>query len=293
MRIAVCVKQVLYTGGHFEIDPGTGLACQKNTAPIFTVSRADRGALEEALRLRGESGGEVIAITVGPPRAAEALHTCLAGGADRGIHLLQDESMNTDAYGTALALSRAIAGLGCHLILCGTRSPDEGSSQTPPTLAERLNLPQVTCVIKIDLDAGGEKVRVVRRLERGKREVVECLLPAVIAVESAIREPRYISVRAHREAGQKKEVDVRPAFDGANEESSLTRRVGLALPRPRPKKMEQMDAGMSASDRLKFIMSGGVVQKEQKEGGPLTGPPEKMAGQIVEILKREGVIKLP
>ena len=293
MRIGVCVKQVLYTGGAFEIDPESNLPYPKDVEPIYLTNRTDRSALEEALSLRKEYGGEVITITLGPASAAAAVYPCLAMGADRGIHILQDESGANDAYRTALGLSRAVAALGCELILCGNRSSDEGTWQVPPMIAELLNLPQVTSVIKLDVSPGQKRVRAVRRLERGRREVVECPLPAVIGVESAIREPRYISVRAQLASTQKQieTTSFSSLFKGAEEATPLTRVVRFTPPRPRPKKMTQPDEGMDVSDRINFILSGGMAKKEDSR--LIEGPPEKMAGQVIEILKREGAIKTP
>lgn len=293
MRIVVCAKQVLYAGGAFEIDPQTNRAYPKDTEPIHMTNRIDRSGLEEALRLKNEIGGEVISITFGPPGAAAAVYTCLASGADRGIHLIRDESIANDAFITALALSRAVADLGCDMIMCGTRSSDEGSWQVPPMMAELLSLPQVTSVIKMEVCAGGKKVRAVRRLERGKREVVECLLPAVIGVEAAIREPRYISVRAHL-AATRTEIETPPMkslLKGSEETTPLTRLVSFSPPRPRPKKLAQPDASMDVADRINFILSGGMAKKEDSK--LIDGPPEKMATQVIEILKREGAIKIP
>ena len=291
MRIIVCVKQVLYTGGAFEIDPEAKQAYPKNTEPIYMTNRIDRSALEEALSLRKEIGGDIVTITLGPDRAATVVSSCLASGADRAIHLISDDSKANDAYITALALSRAAAELGGDMILCGTRSSDEGSWQVPPMMAELLNLPQVTSVIKIEVSSGQKKVRAVRRLERGRREVVECPLPAVIGVEAAIREPRYISVRSHL-ISARSEIERRPMESlskGSEGMTPLTRLVGFSPPRPRPKKLAQPDASMDVADRINFILSGGLAKKEDSK--LIEGAPEKMAGEVIEVLKREGAIK--
>ena len=288
MKIAVCVKQVLYTGGPFEIDRQSGLACLKDTEPIYTTSVADRSMLEEALILRDEIGGEVIALTMGPAGAVAALHICLARGADRAIHLLDDESLTNDPYRTGWVLSRAIAEEGFDLILCGTKSPDEGSSQLPSILAELLVLPQVTGVIKMEVSASEKKVQAVRRLERGRRERVECPLPAVIGGEPGIREPGYVSVWAQREAMRRK-IETRPvaSFNMGCQAAPLTRVVDLTQPRPRVKKTPRPDAQMSAAQRINFILGGGMAKKEKAL--LLEGPLEKMVDQVLDTLEREGI----
>jgi len=292
MKIVVCVKQVTYPGVPFEIDEMTGSANQKEPVPVYAVNPADRCALEEAIKLRERFGGQVTVLTVGPQPAKQAIYNCLARGSDKGIHLLAENSIVSDYYTTALALSQAIVDLNATIVLCGARSLDEGSSQVPPALAELLGLPQVTEVIKLEVSADGKCARVVRRLERGNREIVECPLPAVIAMVTGINEPRYISVHSLRVASAREITTYDLGAGGltsdeGEEVQPLTRVLRATPPRIRPKRMISPDSSMSAADRLKFIMSGGI---EQKECDLLEEPVDELAQKVSRILQDEGLV---
>jgi electron transfer flavoprotein beta subunit len=290
VRIAVCVRRVPYLGTPFEIDKQSGLVRQKGTEAIFVTNPDDRSALEESLGLRDEICGEVVVITVGSVEAKKSLYTCLACGADKVIHVLDKDGRCGDAYTTALALSRILASLHCGLIMCGTRSSDEGNAQVPAAIAELLSLPHVTSVIKMEFNGKQQRIRAVRRLEHGRREVVECPLPAVVGVEAGIREPRYISVQAYQHAvGQ--EIETRPVaslFSNAQELEPFIRVTKLFEPRPRPKKMSAPDSSMSPTERFRFIMSGGIGQKDGNI--MMEGQIDKLVKQLIEVLRNQGAI---
>lgn len=288
MRIAVCLKQVLYTHLPFEIDP-QGMARQKGNAPVYRLNEADRAALEEAIHWRKMQGGsgEVVVLTVGPARSIMVLHLALAAGADRAVHLIEDDSQAIDAYLTALALSRVIRDLDCDMVLCGTRSEDEGSGQVPPILAELLDLPQLTCVIGFEIGGDGGTVKAIRGLERGRRQIVESALPAVIALEAAARQPRYVSQRALQMA-RTRAIDVQPLAGVLQDDCASVRTVRVAPPRPRAKKAAAPVSSLSAADRLSFVMQGGVTPRE--EGSLLEGEPDDLAEQLLQILSRAGLL---
>jgi len=292
MQIVVCVKQVTYPGVPFEIDEVAGSVNQKEPAPVYAVNPADRCALEEAIKLRERFGGQVTVLTAGPQRAKQAIYSCLARGADRGIHLLAENSIVSDYYTKAFALSKAINGLDAAVVLCGTRGLDEGSSQVPPALAELLGLPQVTGVVRFEVGADGKHARVMRRLERGKREIVECPLPAVIAVDTGINEPRYVSAHSLQVASAREILTYDLGASGLISDEGekvqpLTQVLRVTPHRIRPKRTIAPDSSMSAADRLKFIMSGGI---DQKEGQLLEGPVDELAQKVITSLQDEGLV---
>ena len=290
MKICVCVKWVLYTGIPFEIDEKYRVARQKNCEPIYTINRPDRCALESAIQLRNAIGGEIFAVTLGPPMANEALYTCLGRGADNGIHIIDGESKSQDSYLTALCLSRVIGTLNCHLILCGAGSCDSNNFQVPYFLGEMLDLPQISRVIKLEYDHEAMKVRATRSLRRGKREIVESSLPSVIGVEAAIAEPHYVSVNSKQIAAEKgiRSLSAVALFDEGVWPSPLVRKISQSLPRPRPKATAAPDFSASPAQRLQFIMTGGIQAKESAE--LLEGESEKTLEALIDTLKREKVI---
>ena len=167
MRVIVPIKQIL--------DP-TGFVVNRRRERIFInreeyiINPCDKNALEEALRLKDERGAEVIAISLGEPRADDALREALAMGADSAI-LLSDETLaQADISAAAKALAAAIERIGGYdLVLLGEGSADTSAGQMGPRLAEALGLPQVCSVYEFSVVDG--KVRAKRRWKDGYLEV--------------------------------------------------------------------------------------------------------------------------
>ena len=141
----------------------------------FEMNEPDAYALEEALRLREKHGGEVVACTAGPPRAAQVLREALARGADRAIHV-EDERLSSsreaDPFVVAGALADAVGEEKFDVLLTGLQSDDQGAAQTGVILAERLGLAHATIVMEVqagDPSAGSGQgvLRVKRELEGG------------------------------------------------------------------------------------------------------------------------------
>lgn len=184
MKIAVCIKQVPEVA-EIRFDPATKTIVREGVPNV--VNPFDRRALAEAIRLRELYGGEVVVITMGPPQAREALIECLAAGADRAIHLVDEAFAGSDTLATARALAMALGPERCDIIFCGKYSVDAETGQVGPELAEMLDWPQVTAVTKLELDAAGNVLRAERETDDGF-ETIECDLPVVLtAAERLIR----------------------------------------------------------------------------------------------------------
>ncbi|MFQ6081333.1 MAG: electron transfer flavoprotein subunit beta/FixA family protein [Candidatus Bathyarchaeia archaeon] len=206
-KILVCVKQALDVA-ELKIDSAT-------RRPITVgvprkISDFDKNALEEAVRLKEKVGGEVMVITVGPEEARMALREALAMGADRA-YLLSDPSFEgSDTLAVSYILAEAIKKVGeFDLILCGEASIDSFTAQVGPRLAERLNIPQITYVRKLDLN--GDTVVAERSLE-DCYERVKAKMPVLLTVTGEINEPRIPSLMAIMRAS-KKEITVWSAED--------------------------------------------------------------------------------
>jgi electron transfer flavoprotein alpha subunit len=139
----------------------------------------DAYAVAQAVRLREQHGGEVVAMTMGPPQAEEALRTTLALGADRCIHLSDRVFALADTLGTSRTLAIAIRKEGADLVLCGRKTLDSETWQVPPEVASFLELPHVTSVSSLDLD--GMTLRVRRLADEGE-ELCELELPALCSI---------------------------------------------------------------------------------------------------------------
>jgi electron transfer flavoprotein beta subunit len=157
------------------------------------INPFDENAIEAALQLREEHGGEVIVICMGPPQAEESLRQSIAMGADQAILLTDRRFALADTLATAYSLSTAIKKIGDYdLLLFGKQAIDGDTAQVGPGVAEMLELPQVTYVRKIQVADG--RVTAERVLE-DSYEVVQAQLPAVLTVVKEINEPRHASLR--------------------------------------------------------------------------------------------------
>ncbi|MBN1503688.1 MAG: electron transfer flavoprotein subunit beta/FixA family protein [Candidatus Eisenbacteria bacterium] len=195
MRIIVPIKQVPNTND-VKIDPKTGTLIREGVDSI--VNPEDLNAIEAALELRERLGGEVIALSMGPPQAADALKEVVAMGADEA-YLLTDRALaGADTLATAYCLSRAITKLGdFDLIVCGRQAIDGDTAQVGPQMAEFLKVPQVTYACKLDVVE--DSVVVERHLEDGF-ETVKARMPALVTVMREANRPRYPSMAGIRRA---------------------------------------------------------------------------------------------
>lgn len=212
MKIAVCVKQVAAIADEVEFDPD-----ERDVDRDF-VDRAlnewDTYALEEALRLRDERGGEVFALTVGDDESEEVLRRCAAMGADRVVRISSAALPGPDPIAIARALASVLAEERPDIVLCGAQSSDAVQGATASALAGVLGLPVVAVVRRIELSADGTSVVVDRELERGVVDVTEADLPAVLSVQTGINQPRYVTLRAIQEATARGLPVIEPAEAG-------------------------------------------------------------------------------
>ena len=202
MKVAVCVKHV----------PSGRLRLEDNRLVRDVpgeINDADKHAVEEALRVREAHGGEVVVVTVGPPAAGESLRTALAMGADRAVHVSDPAAAGSDLVATSAVLSHALRREQPDLVLFGQQTSDGVGGVVWPAVAERLGLPFVSQVTRLEVD--GERLRAGRQTESGD-DVVESPLPAVVSVSDAINEPRYTALKGMM-AAKKKPLDTLTASD--------------------------------------------------------------------------------
>ena len=196
MNIVVCIKQVPGTT-EIKIDPQTNTLVREGVESI--INPFDGYALEEAVRLRERCGGKVIAISMGPPQAEEALRETISLGADEAILLSDRAFAGSDTWATSYVLSKAIAKIADYdVIICGRQTLDGDTGQVGPELSEMLRIPFVAYVSKVNEIRDGY-MKVQRMVEEGY-EVIEMALPAVITVVKEINVPRLPSLRGSMKA---------------------------------------------------------------------------------------------
>src|SRR5213594_2548818 len=237
MKICVLVKEVPDAAVTKRINPSTGRldrSGEKNLNPY------DTHAIEAAMQIK-EGGAvqvdEIVAVTMGPESAVRALHKAVSLGADRSVHLTDSALEDSDVCATGYALAQVLKQEQPDLVLLGQQSDDGECYTMGAVIADHLQMPSLTQVIKIDTAEG--KLRCERQAEYGY-DTVEIELPAVISVGDAINEPRYPSLKAIMGA-KKKQLDKLSAADAqieasrVGEEGSRTKVLALNPPPPKEK----------------------------------------------------------
>jgi electron transfer flavoprotein beta subunit len=232
LKICVLVKEVPDAAVEKRMDPGTmrlDRSGEKNLNPF------DTHAIEAAMQIK--EGGtvqvdEIVAVTMGPDSAQRALHKAVSLGADRSVQLTDDTLAGSDVCASGYALAQVLKKESPDLVLLGQQSDDGECYTMGAVVADHLQMPSLTQVIKIDTVEG--KLTCERQAEYGY-DTVEVELPAVISVGDAINEPRYPSLKAIMGA-KKKQLDKLSAGDAGieadrvGENGSRTKVVGLNPP---------------------------------------------------------------
>jgi electron transfer flavoprotein alpha subunit len=200
LKMIVCIKQVPLLSA-LRFDPQTRRLVREGVP--LEVNELDVYALSEAVRLRTLYGGEVIAITMGPPQAHEALATALAIGADRAIHLSDRAFGGADTAATARTLALVIAREQPDLVFCGRHSIDAETSQVGPEIAEMLDIPQISAIQKIDIQLrnGKREVIATRETDEGT-EILAVPIPALVTAAERLNEGIWPDEQAIRDASQ-------------------------------------------------------------------------------------------
>jgi electron transfer flavoprotein beta subunit len=207
MEIVVLVKQVPDTESIIEIE-GDGISIKKQDIK-WVMNPYDEIAVEEALQVRDAQGGAVTIVSMGPQKTVETIRTALAMGADKGIHINDPAAEGSDALATAKILAAAVKEIPCDLIIAGHRAVDEDNYQVAAAVAELLNIPQISMVVKTEMLDG--KIKCHRTIEGGT-VVVEAGLPALMTTQRGLNEPRYASLPGIMKA-KKKPVEVKTVAD--------------------------------------------------------------------------------
>src|ERR1700694_3266406 len=195
MNVLVCVKQIPDPNVPGKLDPETKRLVREGVDVV--LDPGDEHAVEAGLQLVEKDGGEATIISMGPPRAMDAIRRALAMGGHRGILITDPGLENSDALSTARAIAGAIKGQTYDLIICGTESTDGSSGAVPAQLAELLGLPLLSFAKKLEVSDG--KAVIDRQTDEGY-DVVEAPLPAIVTVTGGINEARYPALRGIMQA---------------------------------------------------------------------------------------------
>jgi electron transfer flavoprotein beta subunit len=192
MHIVVCMKQVP-DSAQIRVHPVTNTIMRQGVPTI--INPYDLFAIEEALRLREQFGGEVTILTMGPPSAEDSLRKALSFGADRAILLTDRFFAGADTLATTYALAAAIRKISAEfgapdVVFTGKQTIDGDTAQVGPGVAKRLGYIQLTYVSRINsVDTEGRSIEVERRSEGGV-QTLRSKLPCLITILEGVNEIR-------------------------------------------------------------------------------------------------------
>ena len=258
MNIAVCVKQVIDTEAETKLDPSSWRLDRSVTS---ILNPYDEYAVEEALRIKEAHGGEVVAVCMGPQSATDAVRKALAMGADSGIIVSDPSLAGSDAQATAYVLAEALKTIECDLVIFGLRSTDSETGSVPSAVAERLGVPLLSALSKVEVN--GSDLTVHRETDQGYVSY-QCPTPAVLSVIKGINEPRYPSMKGIMGA-KKKPLETRDAaalsLDQAQVglEAAKTRVLSASVPEPRKAGVKVEDDGSGAAKIADFLAGAKLV----------------------------------
>ncbi len=253
MNSIVCIKRVPETAEATLKIADSGKKLEEENL-VFSINEADNYALEQALLLQEEFGGEVTIVSVGPEGTDEIIRMALAKGADRGIRITPENLVELDPHSVATLIIEEIKDLDYELIFTGCQASDDGFSQVGVTLAERLGIQHISMAVEMEPEEDSAQVN--RELEGGLMEKFKVEFPSVITIQTGINEPRYASILGIKRASSK-ELKVVDSVEIAGKKISLEK-----LYFPPPGKMAEI----------------------------FEGTPEETSKQTCEVLKTKGLL---
>jgi electron transfer flavoprotein beta subunit len=242
------------------------------------TSAADEAALEVALRLAAAAGDEVVAVSVGGTRADRGLRAALAVGATRAVRIDAPEAL----IGSAVALALAGVATGARWIVCGDVSADRGTGSVPAFLAAELDAAQALGLISVEAE-GGDRVRAIRRLDGGRREVLDVTPPAVLSVEGAVARLRRASLAAELDARHAR-IEIVPGPAGPVE---LAGHVAPYRPRARQRPAPVGDP----LARVRELTATGAGADRPSHAEVVTLDPPAAAARILAALRDWGYLE--
>lgn len=261
MEILVCVKRVPDTAeNEFELN-SEGNDLDRDDL-VYSVNEWDNYAVEEAIQIVDNAGGNVTVVTVGDDESEEVLRREMAMGANGGVLLTDDAFEGSDGKGIATILKAEIESGKYDLILTGAQA-DEGAGQVGGMLAAMLDYPYASLVNKIEIKDDAT-ITVGREIEGGNQEMNEISLPCVLSIQTGINEPRYVGIRGIRKVASV-EIPEKGAGDlgidaaTVGEAGAKTKRVDYFVP--------EMGAGAEMLEGSTEEIIEKLIEKLKAKGG--------------------------
>jgi electron transfer flavoprotein beta subunit len=262
LKIIVPVKQVPEVAD-VKVNPETGTLIRDGVPSI--LNPFDEYAVEAAIQLKEQHGGEVTIITMGPPQAVDVLYKALAMGGDKAIHMTDRDFAGADTWATSLTLAEQIKQIEYDLVICGKQAIDGDTAQVGPEVAELLGIPQICYVRHLEISEDGKFVIAHRETDEGY-EVVRAKLPVLLTATKGLNEPRLPNI------------------------------MGIMKAKKKPLEIVDAEKLGTPVDRLGLKGSPTTVRKvfppEKRKGGVRieADDPKEAAKQLVEYLAKKGAI---
>lgn len=256
MKIAVLVKQVPDTETKIQLNADkTGV---DQTGIKWIVNPYDELAIEAAIQLKEKVTGEVVIVSLGPPRALDAMRTALAMGADRGVRIETGEA-KWDSFTTATALAAVIKEEGVEVVFAGKQAIDDDAAQMPQLVAEALGWASVGLIEQFTLADDQKSATVTRPVSGSVKEVLQVPFPAVFGCEKGLNTPRYPSL------------------------------PGIMKAKTKPV-AEKKGAELIGGESIRIKTLSYSLPPERVAGKKVTGTAEELAETLVQYLKSDAKI---
>ncbi|WP_445548529.1 MULTISPECIES: electron transfer flavoprotein subunit beta/FixA family protein [unclassified Frankia] len=261
MNIVVTVKQVPDTWAEKKLDPVTRTIDRKSVDNV--INEMDEYGVEEALKIKEAHGGEVTVVTLGPQKAVETIRKALSMGADKAVHITDEQLAGSDALQTSAALAKVISTLSPDIVITAAEASDARGGVLGALLAEQLGLPQLTQARKVTVDPGAGTVRIERQADNGYA-LVEASIPAVVGVVEKINQPRYPSFKGIMAAKKKPLTTVSVADAGLDPATVGLANAGSAVVDAQPAPPRQTgtivkDEGDGGTKAAEFLVAQKLI----------------------------------
>ena len=294
MDALVLVKEITDTNVWIEIDPVSLQPDPKDL--VFEANPCDLAALGAAVNMiRAQRNGSVTALLLGPRRSEKTLRRCLDYGADRAIHLIYEKIEDVESHQVAGILSQSIQKLQLprDLIFAGHQGCECGWANgcIGVQLAAMMGLPHLSGISGVAWATESNALSVTCMEDFGTRTTWKCRPPLALIMHPETRPPEYPSLEVSLEAlnTRVEQVDLMSLDLEPSRIKTRTRHLGTFRPKPRPRKVFTPASSLSAAERIRAIMGGGLKQKQSEF---LEGSPEELAANIVDFLIEKKLISL-
>ena len=264
MNILVCVRRVPDTSENEINLNSTGTDIERKDL-VYSINEWDNYAVEEALQITAQTGGEVTVVTVGEDDDEEVLRREMAMGAKQGVLLSDAVFLGSDASGIATILKAYVKRDAFDLILTGVQAED-GGAQVGGMLAALLDYPFASLVTSVEV-IDEKRLRVTREIAGGSKEVSEIDLPCVLSIQTGINEPRYVGMRGIRQVASA-EIPIFSASD------------------------LDLNASLVGEDAARVKRLDYFVPEAAKNATILSGEREEVAEKLIELMRKRGGLQV-